>query len=93
MNKILVLLFICGTAFLLIGASNTERPSLASCGTHLPPGSQYSVELEASWDRRPDSMGNNILITLRNDETGKPPEALSDELESFAECARMAVGL
>jgi hypothetical protein len=37
-------------------------------------------------------MGNNIMITLRNDETGKAPEALTDELQRFAECARVAVG-
>ncbi|WP_220338261.1 hypothetical protein, partial [Wenzhouxiangella sediminis] len=55
-------------------------------------GSQYSVELEASWDRRPDSMGSNIMITLRNDETGKAPEELTDELQRFVECARVAVG-
>lgn len=93
MQRIVVFLCLLGIALLLLGASGNERPSLLSCGKHLPPGSQYSVELVASWDRRPESMGNNIMITLKNDETGAAPEALSEELQQLVACARASVGV
>jgi hypothetical protein len=76
----------------LLGAASSTRPTLSSCGTHLPPNAQFSVEIDATWDRRPESLSSNYQIMYRNQDPEANHEGLTEETEQFGECVRAALG-
>lgn len=90
-KSIAVIGAVLGT-ILLAAAAGSSRPTLSSCGKHLPPNAQFSVEIDAYWDRRPDSMRRNIQIIYRNQAADASHDGLTEELEPFGECVQAALG-
>jgi len=92
MKKPILMFVVALTATLLLGAASSARPTLSSCGTHLPANAQFSVEIDASWDRRSGSMSSQIKVNYRNQATDAENEGLTQEHEPFANCVQAALG-
>jgi len=92
MKRLITAALLTLVAFVLLGAASSSRPTLSSCGSHLPPNAQFTVEIDASWDRRPESLSSNYQIMYRNKNPEAAHEGLAEETEQFGECVRASLG-
>lgn len=92
MKRSIGLFALCAGGLLLVGASSPERPTLQSCGDHLPEGAHLSLEMEATWNRREGSHEYEISTSYRDEATGQPPERITQELDELTRCVKLSLG-